>query len=265
MVCTTECTTANNIFSKNSAYNHPVLKLSCMPLVHFPNCYWQRWSSCRRWPVWTLSVWRCLLLCFARKYCSSHQPQEHRRGSSQRSPHCGGWEQEETKKMSCSLLQEWLWNSVVDQWGLGKRQELEHNVQELHSWRWDSKHEFIVCGMTDWLINWCHTTKLNTLPLTAKANDPDPIAPVTNSVCDGVTITTHVYVPLSTEELGGENTNWAINTLVFTLIFGGRVTRPLTPENNAPSFVHVLFTTTSLSVTPPSKVILQLRVILLPV
>ena len=103
------------------------------------------------------------------------------------------------------------------------------------------------------------------LPLTAKAIDSDPITLMTNSGCDGVTVTTHMYVPLSSEELGGENTNWAMNTFVLTLIYGRTVTRPLTPENTAPSLVHVLFTATSLSVTPPTKVILQFRVTLLPV
>ena len=94
--------------------------------------------------------------------------------------------------------------------------------------------------------------------------DPDLIVPMANSGCDGVTVTTHVYMPLSMEELGGENTNWAMNNVLFTVIFGGRVTRPLTPENAAPSLVHVLFTTTSLSVTPPCKVILQFRVTVSP-
>ena len=93
--------------------------------------------------------------------------------------------------------------------------------------------------------------------------DPDPFASLTNSGCDGVTVTTHMYVPLSVE-LGGKNTNWAMNNVLLTLVCGGGVTRPLTPENTAPSLVHVLFTTTSLSVTPPSKVILQFRVTVSP-
>ena len=94
--------------------------------------------------------------------------------------------------------------------------------------------------------------------------DSDFIAPLTNSVCSGVTVTTHVYVPLSMEELGGENTNWAIDNVLLTLVCGRTVTRPLTPENTAPSLVHVLFTSTSLSVTPPSKLILQFRVTVSP-
>ena len=106
--------------------------------------------------------------------------------------------------------------------------------------------------------------KLNILPLTAKAIDPDPIVPMANSGCDGVTVTTHVYMPLSMEELGGENTSWVMNNVLLTLVCGGRVTRPLTPENTAPFLVHVLFTTTSLSVTPPSKVILHFRVTVSP-
>ena len=66
------------------------------------------------------------------------------------------------------------------------------------------------------------------------------------------------------EELGGENTNWAINSVLLTLICGRTVTRPLTPENTAPSLVHVLFTTTPLSVTPPNRLILQFRVTVSP-
>ena len=101
-------------------------KPCCTQLVHFPKYYWQRWSSCRRWLVWTLPVWRCLLLCTAWKWCSFHQPQGHRRESSQWSPHHVGWEQEETKRMLYSLLQELLWNSVVDLWGLGKDKNKIH-------------------------------------------------------------------------------------------------------------------------------------------
>ena len=106
--------------------------------------------------------------------------------------------------------------------------------------------------------------KIINKPPTERLIDPDPIASLTNSVCSGVTVTTHMYVPLSMEELGGENTNWAMNNVLFTLICGGRGTRPLTPENAASSLVHVLFTTTSLYVTPPSKVILQFRVTVTP-
>ena len=113
----------------------------------------------------------------------------------------------------------------------------------------------------------CEFQSLNNItdkPLAERLIDLDPIVPMTNSVCDGVTVTTHVYMPLSMEELGGENTNWAMNNVLLTLVCGGRVTRPLTPENTAPSLVHVLFTTTSLSVTLPSKVTLQFRVTVSP-
>ena len=103
-----------------------------------------------------------------------------------------------------------------------------------------------------------------TLPLTERVINSDLTAPVTNPGRGEVRVTTHVYRPLSMEELGGENTNWVMNNVLFTLVCGGRVTRPLTPENTAPSLVHVLFTTTSLSVTPPSKVILQFRVTVSP-
>ena len=36
------------IFTQNDTHNHPVLKLPHTQLVHFPGCYWQKWSSCRR-------------------------------------------------------------------------------------------------------------------------------------------------------------------------------------------------------------------------
>ena len=115
---------------KEGTYNHLMSKPWCTQLVHFPKCYWQRWSSCRRWLVWTLPVWRCLLLCTPWKWCSFHQPQGHRRGSSQWSSHCVGWEQEGTKRMSHSLLYvEWPWNLVVDLWELG-RNKIRMNMSD---------------------------------------------------------------------------------------------------------------------------------------
>ena len=106
---------------KEGIYNHPMSKPWCMQLVHFPKCYWQRWSSCRSWLVWTLPVWRFLLLCTAWKWCSFHQLQGHRRENSQWSPHYAEWWQERTKRMSHSLLYvEWPWNPVVDLRGLDR-------------------------------------------------------------------------------------------------------------------------------------------------
>ena len=195
------------------------------------------------------------MLCTAWKYCFSHQTQEHRRGSNQWSPHCVQWEQEGTKRMSYFFLQEWLWDPVVDQWGLVKEQVLK-------------RYYSLICKPHYWIYP-CHPQRLSskprTLPLTERVIDFDLVAPVTSSGCREVRVTTHVYVPLSMEELDGENTNWERNTVLLTWICVRRVTRPLTPENTAPSLVHVLFTATSLSVTRPSKMILQFRVILLPV
>ena len=76
-------------------------------------------------------------------------------------------------------------------------------------------------------------------------------------------VTTHEYVPLSIEELRGENTT----DLTMTLLVGlcsFKVTRPGTPENTAPFSVHLLVTITSLSVIPPLRTIVQPRVKFLP-
>ena len=58
-------------------------------------------------------------------------------------------------------------------------------------------------------------------PWTASNIDPDPIIAVTNSGCNGVRVTTHLYVPLSIEELRGENTNCLIKLALFSLIWFG--------------------------------------------
>ena len=76
-------------------------------------------------------------------------------------------------------------------------------------------------------------------------------------------VTMHAYVPLSIEELRGENTTDLIKVLLVG-ICSFKVTRPGTPENTAPSLVHILVTITSLSVIPPLRRIVQLRVKLLP-
>ena len=73
----------------------------------------------------------------------------------------------------------------------------------------------------------------------------------------------HTYVPLSMEELRGENINSVEYTVPVNLCKGVLVTRPLTPENGAPSFVHILFTVTSLFVTLPNRLVTHLRVTLL--
>ena len=86
---------------------------------------------------------------------------------------------------------------------------------------------------------------------------------LTNSGRIGVRVTMHAYVPLSIEELRGENTTVLIKTLLVGLC-SFEVTRPGTPENTVPSLVHLLVTVTSLSVIPPLRTIVQLRVKLLP-
>ena len=103
-----------------------------------------------------------------------------------------------------------------------------------------------------------------TSPWTASDNDPDPITAVTNCGCLGVRMDTHVYVPLSIDELRGENTNCLKKSLPVCLCWFETVTRPLIPVNAAPSLVNMLLTVTSLSVTPPSRSIAQFRVTLLP-
>ena len=100
-------------------------------------------------------------------------------------------------------------------------------------------------------------------PRMASDIECDLFTVLTNSGRTGVRVTTHAYVPLSIEELRGENTTVLIKTLLVGLC-SFEVTRPGTPENTAPSLVHLLVTITSLSVLPPVRVITQLRVKLLP-
>ena len=100
-------------------------------------------------------------------------------------------------------------------------------------------------------------------PRTASDVDCDLFTTLTNSGLIGVRVTTHAYVPLSTDELRGENITVLIKTLLVA-ICSLTVTRPGTPENTAPSLVHLLVTITSLSVIPPLRTIVQLRVKLLP-
>ena len=100
-------------------------------------------------------------------------------------------------------------------------------------------------------------------PRTASDIDCDLFTMLTNSGRTGVRVATHEYVPLSIEELRGENTT----DLTMTLLLGlcsFKVTRPGTPENTASFLVHLLVTVTSLSVIPPLRTIVQLRVKLLP-
>ena len=100
-------------------------------------------------------------------------------------------------------------------------------------------------------------------PRTASDIECDLFTVLTNCGRIGLRVTTHAYVPLSIKELRGENTT----DLTMTLLVGlcsFEVTRPGTPENRAPSLVHLLVTITSLSVIPPLRVITQLRVKLLP-
>ena len=101
-------------------------------------------------------------------------------------------------------------------------------------------------------------------PWTASDVVPDLLTALTNSGRIGVRVTTHAYVPLSIEELRGENTTVLMKVLVIGLCSGGKVTRPGTPENTDPPLVHLLVTITSLSVIPPLRTIVQLRVKFLP-
>ena len=99
--------------------------------------------------------------------------------------------------------------------------------------------------------------------MTSRATDPAPEAPMTNCCCTGVRVTIHTYVPLSMEELRGENCSWLYEIVLLT--DSPRImTRPLTPEKGAPFLVHVMFTLTSVSVTPPVSVAVHLRFTLLP-
>ena len=110
----------------------------------------------------------------------------------------------------------------------------------------------------------CAVASLRISPRTASDIDSDLLGVLTNSGRIGVRVTAHSYVPLSIEELRGENTTVLIKALVVGLCSSGKVTRPGTPENTAPSLVHLLVTITSLSVIPRLRIITQLRVKFLP-
>ena len=120
-------------------------------------------------------------------------------------------------------------------------------------------------SVSSWLANFCVSGLSCILisPRTASDIECDLFTVLTNCGRIGVRVTTHAYVPLSIEELRGENTTVLIKTLLVCLC-SFEVTRPGTPENTAPSLVHLLVTITSLSVIPPVRRIVQLRVKLLP-
>ena len=99
--------------------------------------------------------------------------------------------------------------------------------------------------------------------MTLRTTDLTPVVPVTNCCCTGVRVTIHTYVPLSMEELRGENCSW-LYEIVLVIVSSWTVTRPLIPENGTSFLVHVMFTLTSVSVTPPDSVAVHLRFTLLP-
>ena len=86
---------------------------------------------------------------------------------------------------------------------------------------------------------------------------------MTNCCCTGVTVTIHTYVPLSMEELRGENCSW-LYKIVLVKVSSKIVTRPLIAENVAPFLVHVVFTLTSVPMTTSDSVAVHLRLTLLP-
>ena len=99
--------------------------------------------------------------------------------------------------------------------------------------------------------------------MTLRTTDPTPEVPMTNCCCTGVTVTLHTYVPLSMEELREENCSW-LYEIVLVKLPPRIMTRPLIPENGISFLVHVMFTLTSVSVTPPNSVAVHLRFTLLP-
>ena len=107
----------------DGTYYHPLLQPLCRPLVHFPHCCWQKWSSCMWWLVRTPPVWRYLIVCTPWKQYFPQHPQGHRIRSSWWLSHYVGLGQEGTKRRSHFLHQhwEWLWNSGGDHRELGKR------------------------------------------------------------------------------------------------------------------------------------------------
>ena len=103
-------------------------------------------------------------------------------------------------------------------------------------------------------------------PLTASAIKlSELLVPKTTPCSCEVRVTTHPYVPLSLEELKGENINCHEWTVPFTLGACLRsLIRPLTGENAVLFLYHVLLTITCEFVTPPIRVASHLRVTLLP-
>ena len=124
---------------------------------------------------------------------------------------------------------------------------------------------YVTKSASIWLAYFClgRVACLLISPRTATDIECDLFTVLTNCGRIGVRVTIHAYVPLSIEELRGENTTVLIKTLLVGLC-SIEMTRPGTSENAAPFFVHLLVTITSLSVIPPLRVITQLRVKLLP-